>query len=1216
MTPFLYRKIGQPLLDELYEKVVIAHESVVLIAPRYGGKRYLMRRLYELLQTQEELHLLRLESSLRKPISNEKEFYDWLSKAVREADNRFTECVNTTEDPFAPLDWLITQSQRPVVLLVSNVDSLPQYLARNLLLKVRTLVEEKKLMVALSGEDVFQKLVHGPTSEFNCAYQYFLQGFDKEFFAAETLRYRDELQLCFANDEEAVDCLYELAGGYLSILKTLLRDVSKARVNANLPLDTPIAVSDIPRAISPDLLRQPPRVINNAPECWEDLKQLLRDDVVWVNTITNAPGPLELAGVARREGWRMRLASPLLKTYLKTYYNNKRFGDLYLRNDKSEAAFAYYEHLAEEERVRPANADDRREVAFNIKTLSAALHVAAAKGTSAVGKLLHNTCRYVLGFREVACLELNGEWKMLSIPGCQLKGETIKELNHLLPHEPKPGRFPLTGRLKQYVFVAIVPAPRSGQFRAVVISDFAANRIVSRERELLVNQLFEHFVMAYTQAAEIEAARLHLQTRDRHIEIANSIFDGLGKYTRDVEHVIRIAAQALRKLGYSRVSFCLVDPEQKRITGVLDDSDSPDVDVAKMTDWPLDDPKADVQSYVINTRKPIRILDATREPLVNPEVVKKARLKAFAVVPLLDLAEEAIGTVHVEREDGFAPTEDEVEDLLQLGRQLAIALELSERVNLLQSALDKIMSSLVIVDSSLKLRFANQVAATLLGVEKGWQNQPEAKLLTETDVGTEAMKMVEMSLQGHRQERHIKLKEKDDRHGWEALSEVIQGRSNQIVGAFLRIRDLDYVYRMFEAFNTIAEATDKASALKLLLTAARKLGFERGRLYLVDPDNPNCLVSADSFGFADTQLEERFNRGEIRTIRMHFPGKECWKCLDEQAPKVFFFAPEKVDSNEYITQKGQVAIVVSKPRLETELKKKSGDAWLDIPLLTQDKHPLGKLTLDWKEDRWPREFDLLEVLVEMVARVLDTFQQRERIEEQMNLVRTQAAQQVMATMAHNIGTQLAALPILLTRYKQREKDLPGLHKLDHSFGKIIEETTTIIKRAKERLAVVSPQIKRLDLAACLDTTLQSYLPEQNCEVICRQRPFQVEADSHLLKIALFELVENSKDAVGGEMGNLQVKITLEIEPAFEGNQVKIIYRDNGPGVPEDFKERIFEDFFSRHPGRAPGTGLGMGYVRRVVEAHGGKIKECGKPNEGAEFIITLPLARAVQPTEE
>ncbi|MCG3145295.1 MAG: Adaptive-response sensory-kinase SasA [Gammaproteobacteria bacterium] len=1220
MTTFLYRKIGQRLLDELREKVIGQSESVVLIAPRYGGKRYLMNRLYEMLQAEGLFHVLRLAATQHTDITNSREFRDWLAGEALKADGRLNEEALSSEDMFAPLDGLIARSSKPVVLLVSNVDSISQPLARDLLLKIRALVEERKLIVALSGEDIFQKLVHGPASMFNCAYQYFLHGFDRELFIEETQAYRKALGLRFDDDEELTGRLYELAGGQLSVMKILLRIIFEARFERGQSLDSPITVSGIPVSIGADLLRQPPRVINNSPECWEDLKQLLLDEVSQISSNSTEPGPLELAGVAVREGWNIRISSPLLKKFLKDYYTNKRFGDLYVRKKDFDTAFVYYEQLAEDERVRPSNSDDRREIAFTIKALAAELYFAATKSPEDVIRLFFKTCRYVLGFREAGRLQLNETWSPLAFPGYNLSEQTAREISGLLPAvEPKAGPFPIKGSLRFSALAAISPTERPHQFLAVVVCDQTTSNAISPERRKLANEFLEHFVGAYEQATQIVAARDHLETRDKHIKIVNSIFDGLGSRAHNVEHVIKMAAESLRSLGYRRVSFCLVDPERKKIKGVLDDSDdSSVVNVAAMTDWPLSDPKADIQPYVIKTKEPKIVPDAAREPLVNPKVREKARLKAFAVVPLLTQDGEAIGTMHVERKDRFAPNQQEVDDLVHFGRQLAIAIGQSERVNLQQATLDKLHSVTLIVDSTRKLRYANQIAEDTLKVKSGWRDQATAELFTKENIGEEALTMVLDSLSGQRLERRIRLpKDDSDTRYWEAFSEVIRDENHkQILGAFIQIRDVKYPRSMFKAFNLIAEAKDKASVLgRLFVAAERYLEFKWGRLYLVEPNDPDCLVSHDFFGKLPIDLQQNFRFGGIRMPRRQRPGKESWACFDYGAPQVFYFAPHRKDGEIYTTQRGQEAHVLTNPRLQAELQKLPGDFWVDLPLQRQDGQPIGKITFEWDENRWPREFDLLEVLSEMVSRRLEAFQEREREEARLQAVRTQTAQKIMAEMAHNIGSQLSPLPLILERYRQREREHPELADLNRRFALINEETGRIINRAKERLVGVSPKPSRLNLKKCLDEILQSYLDDK-CfwRIDCPYENFEIEADGYLLKLALYELIQNSKD-MASNSGKLAIIIGLEFDPHPESRVAKITYRDNGPGVPEKFKERIFEDFFTHHPGGAPGAGLGMGFVRRVAQAHGGEMTECGIPGRGVEFVITLPIKQATERME-
>jgi len=68
----------------------------------------------------------------------------------------------------------------------------------------------------------------------------------------------------------------------------------------------------------------------------------------------------------------------------------------------------------------------------------------------------------------------------------------------------------------------------------------------------------------------------------------------------------------------------------------------------------------------------------------------------------------------------------------------------------------------------------------------------------------------------------------------------------------------------------------------------------------------------------------------------------------------------------------------------------------------------------------------------------------------------------------------------------------------------------------------------------------------------------------------------------------------------------IAIADNGPGIPEDAKQRLFDPFFTTKPvGR--GTGLGLSISYSIIEKHKGHIQVVSEPGVGSEFIISVPL---------
>ena len=87
---------------------------------------------------------------------------------------------------------------------------------------------------------------------------------------------------------------------------------------------------------------------------------------------------------------------------------------------------------------------------------------------------------------------------------------------------------------------------------------------------------------------------------------------------------------------------------------------------------------------------------------------------------------------------------------------------------------------------------------------------------------------------------------------------------------------------------------------------------------------------------------------------------------------------------------------------------------------------------------------------------------------------------------------------------------------------------------------------------------------------------------------------------------------VDYEPAVwvstrkRGKFVEINVKDNGMGIPESAREKIFQPFFTTKP-TGQGTGLGLSLSYDIVRVHNGSIKVGSTINEGAEFTIQLPL---------
>jgi C4-dicarboxylate-specific signal transduction histidine kinase len=107
----------------------------------------------------------------------------------------------------------------------------------------------------------------------------------------------------------------------------------------------------------------------------------------------------------------------------------------------------------------------------------------------------------------------------------------------------------------------------------------------------------------------------------------------------------------------------------------------------------------------------------------------------------------------------------------------------------------------------------------------------------------------------------------------------------------------------------------------------------------------------------------------------------------------------------------------------------------------------------------------------------------------------------------------------------------------------------------------------------------------------------VEIDREKIKQVLLNLVKNSMEALAEEGG----KIT--IRSLAEGNRVKVVVTDSGPGIPRDVQEKLFKPFFTT---KASGTGLGLCISKRIVEDHpDSSLDISSREGEGTSVTISL-----------
>ncbi|MCK5861299.1 MAG: GAF domain-containing protein [Candidatus Hydrogenedentes bacterium] len=228
------------------------------------------------------------------------------------------------------------------------------------------------------------------------------------------------------------------------------------------------------------------------------------------------------------------------------------------------------------------------------------------------------------------------------------------------------------------------------------------------------------------------------------------------------------------------------------------------------------------------------------------------------------------------------------------------------------------------------------------------------------------------------------------------------------------------------------------------------------------------------------------------------------------------------------------------------------------------------------------------------------------IEEQIRTTRLAAIGQAIAGLTHHIKNILTGLSssaeLIEMGLDSGNTELvkntwPVLRRSTHRISNFVQD---LLLYAKPRKPLIEKcDVQRIIVDAC--ETMRDLFNRKNIEVEI-QVPANigpVYADPDALYRCLMNLVTNAADAVPDTNG--RINITAE---RAEEKCLKIAVSDNGPGIPQDMHENIFEIFFSTKG--THGTGLGLACARKIVQEHGGVLvllkQECG-----ACFEITLPI---------
>jgi nitrogen fixation/metabolism regulation signal transduction histidine kinase len=215
--------------------------------------------------------------------------------------------------------------------------------------------------------------------------------------------------------------------------------------------------------------------------------------------------------------------------------------------------------------------------------------------------------------------------------------------------------------------------------------------------------------------------------------------------------------------------------------------------------------------------------------------------------------------------------------------------------------------------------------------------------------------------------------------------------------------------------------------------------------------------------------------------------------------------------------------------------------------------------------------------------------------------REAAWKEMAKQVAHEIKNPLTpmklALQQLMIAYKDKSKDFDKLfEKVSQTVLNQIDNLSGIASEFSRFAKMPSLKIEVFDLVSVLNDTVNMFLHEKTyIQINTELKLAEIEADLSQLRRMIINLIRNSIQADASK-----ITINLKEEDGF----YKLLFTDNGHGIKEEIKDKIFEANFTT---KKQGMGLGLSLAKRFLESIKGEIELLSTSEFGSTFLISIPV---------
>jgi signal transduction histidine kinase len=386
-----------------------------------------------------------------------------------------------------------------------------------------------------------------------------------------------------------------------------------------------------------------------------------------------------------------------------------------------------------------------------------------------------------------------------------------------------------------------------------------------------------------------------------------------------------------------------------------------------------------------------------------------------------------------------------------------------------------------------------------------------------------------------------------------------------------RLRELDVLYQLEKAVLATEEETDLLD--RILAMALQVSGARAGAVLLCEEDQGTLYFRSARGEKSDVLTQLRLEPGK---------GVAGQVALSGQAMRLI----DAADS----------------PHYDRSVARKLGVAvgsLLAVPIPGQ-RGRLGALELLNKKGGFTEADERLATL--LAGQAGRAILQRRAREEGERKARLATIGQLLAGVLHDLRTPMTVISgyvQLLAMGATDEERKEWMALIDRQFEHIHAMTRETLAFARGESALLVRKVFLHRFIEEVETFLRKDLEGSGVELrVLPGYTGTARFDEVKIKRCIYNIARNAVQALGEGGG----RFTLSVEKESRALVFKL--SDNGPGIPEEIAETLFEEFVTA--GKKGGTGLGLAIVKRIAEEHAGTISFRSRPGKGTTFELRLP----------